>query len=429
MLATSVTRVEVRPSSSGVPDDLGAPDLPGSKSHVQRAMLLAAGSSAGVLLRGATSCGDVELLGRGIRQLGGEVSWQEEGLRVVGGLRPGVSGALDAGENATAARMLATAVSLLGGHLILDGAARLRERPMAPLFDLLELGGARCAADAWPLVIDARESQWPRRLAVQAGITTQVASGAVLGAALAALNDGDERVVEVLDAGASGYLRVTAAVARAFGHPITIEETADRMVIRVGGGSVTREIGEYQVPADPSAMAFPATLGAILGRGPFRYEVNDDGHPDHAIIGDLERLASAERGAHVELLELGSRPDTFPALCVAAMCRVGRTILAGAPALRGKECDRIAAMARAAAAAGLRCVELDDGLEIEGPIATDGPMIALPAPADHRVVMALSLLGAVRSGGVRLDVGHAVSKSWPGYYSWLARVADVRPET
>jgi 5-enolpyruvylshikimate-3-phosphate synthase len=50
----------------------------------------------------------------------------------------------------------------------------------------------------------------------------------------------------------------------------------------------------------------------------------------------------------------------------------------------------------------------------------------LPAPADHRVVMALALLGTVCRGGVALPHPEAVAKSWPDYFAWLARIADVR---
>lgn len=50
----------------------------------------------------------------------------------------------------------------------------------------------------------------------------------------------------------------------------------------------------------------------------------------------------------------------------------------------------------------------------------------LPAPADHRVVVALALLGTVLPGGVALAHAEAAAKSWPGFFAWLGRVAEVR---
>jgi hypothetical protein len=58
--------------------------------------------------------------------------------------------------------------------------------------------------------------------------------------------------------------------------------------------------------------------------------------------------------------------------------------------------------------------------------AVDYAALGLPAPADHRVVMALALLGAVLPSGVVVDHAEAVSKSWPEYFAWLARCAEVR---
>jgi 3-phosphoshikimate 1-carboxyvinyltransferase len=96
------------------------------------------------------------------------------------------------------------------------------------------------------------------------------------------------------------------------------------------------------------------------------------------------------------------------------------------PALRYKESDRIAALARALSAAGARCRELADGLLVDGPLrAPGGGPLHLPAPADHRVVMALAILGTLHPGGVVVDHPGAVAKSWPGYFEWLGRVARV----
>jgi 5-enolpyruvylshikimate-3-phosphate synthase len=84
-------------------------------------------------------------------------------------------------------------------------------------------------------------------------------------------------------------------------------------------------------------------------------------------------------------------------------------------------------------AAGLRaldvgCAVLPGGLAIDGRdlrgLGAPGP-VELPAPADHRVVMALSLLGTLVPAGVRVGNREAVAKSWPGFFAWLGRVAEV----
>ena len=65
------------------------------------------------------------------------------------------------------------------------------------------------------------------------------------------------------------------------------------------------------------------------------------------------------------------------------------------------------------------------GFQVCTPPARD-VLAALPAPADHRIVMSLALLGTVLPGGVVLEHAEAAAKSWPGFFEWLGRVADVR---
>ena len=128
----------------------------------------------------------------------------------------------------------------------------------------------------------------------------------------------------------------------------------------------------------------------------------------------------------MELSDLAARPDCLPVQAVVAAARSGATHFTGLPTLRKKESDRLSAMAAGLAAAGLRCAELSDGLVVEGPLLPqgDGPAL-LPTAPDHRVVMALSLLGTLVPAGVLVENSSAVAKSWPGFFDWLGRVAVV----
>ena len=51
--------------------------------------------------------------------------------------------------------------------------------------------------------------------------------------------------------------------------------------------------------------------------------------------------------------------------------------------------------------------------------------VFVPTPADHRIVMAIALLGTRIPGGVEIGNPEAVAKSWPGYFEWLGRVSEV----
>src|SRR5690606_12551145 len=67
--------------------------------------------------------------------------------------------------------------------------------------------------------------------------------------------------------------------------------------------------------------------------------------------------------------------DEFPALCVAAACAQGDTVIRGAAELRVKESDRIAAMASGLRTLGVAVEEAPDGLVIHGGASLGGGTI------------------------------------------------------
>lgn len=417
-------QVTVAPPPEGVPEDLGRPALPGSKSHTQRAMLCAAGAGHPVRLEGALRAGDTEVLARALEALGVGLQWDGEDLVVRPGLGYGVEAAVNLKENGTALRMLAVIVPMLGGRLRLTGAPRLAERPIDEALEVLRRAGARVTGEHLPLVVDGRAASSWDGMVVDARRTTQVASGVLIGLALRARLLGAGGSMIAAAPSAPGYIRLTAHVAARLGWNIGLEECGTDLGVHVARTPCPAP-AKLRIPPDPSALAFPLVLAAMHGLA-WRPEglPETDPHPDLRILDDVETLRRAPPGAPVRL-DLGDHPDSFCALAALAATRTGATRLAGAPALRLKESDRVAAMARALAALGAPVEELHDGLLLRGPVPAGTTPVAVPAPADHRVVMALALLGTVRPGGVRLPHPRAVAKSWPDFFDWLGRVARV----
>jgi 3-phosphoshikimate 1-carboxyvinyltransferase len=418
----------IRPLPQGVPDDLGAPDPPASKSHAQRALLLAAFLDGERTVAGASGAEDVHTLARALAALGAGVTWRGEDVVVRGTPRPTASAAVDVGENGTALRTLLVAVPMLGGKVALDAAPGLRRRPHEAAFEVLRQAG--CAPQpSWPLLVDGGGAEWPACLEVDATVTTQVATGALLGLACrAARGDATPRTVRVCRAAAGAYIDVTAEVLGEAGFAVHRRASAGAEEFEVEARASAPQ--RLCPPVDASGLLFPEALATLARRGWTMVALRRarDAHPDWAAAADFAALRGAAPGAPVTLAGLGARPDSFPALAVAAAGRPGRTTLRGAPSLRRKESDRVAAMAQGLLAAGIRCRELADGLVVEGLDLHREDALEprrLPCARDHRVVMALALLGAVRPGGVQVEHEAAVAKSWPRFFSWLSRVARV----
>ncbi len=386
-------------------------------------MLLTALSPISCRLRGCLLSEDTRVMAEALRTLGAELIQDSDGFRIKGiASLPRDLIELELGENGTALRTLGAILPMLGLQVRLDGAPGLRARPLGPLLDFLRQAGISYLGDELPLRIDGRTFDPSRRLQVDAGLSSQVATGVMLGTALGLRRglsvDGS---VQVMGATAHGYLAVTQESLRACGYPTEKSATADGVSYHFA--KLQSQADELRIPVDPSAAAFPWVLGAMRGHAPAP-EMAPGGHPDWGILEDIHRLMAAS-SEEVCIDDLGGRPDCFPALVALACQARGRRVLSGAPALRGKESDRIAAMAAGLEALDMDCQELPDGLVLEGECILpreDAPR-DVPAPADHRIVMSLALLGAQMPGGIRLEADAAVAKSWPGFWDWLGENA------
>ena len=162
-----------------MPRDLGMPQIPGSKSHAQRAMCLAAFLPGRWTLRGAPANDDVAVLAAALAQMGAAVE-QRPGRLVFDG-RPGPDLArLDLGANGTAMRFLSVVLPMLGYSAELCGTEGLQARPMDAALDFLSRYDA-AVEEGWPLRVGGDMVKWPEELHVNAEITSQVASGVLLG--------------------------------------------------------------------------------------------------------------------------------------------------------------------------------------------------------------------------------------------------------
>ena len=431
-------------------------DLPPCKSHAQRVLACAllrpasAGPSLAVSGLGgdlSTASVDIGIMNAACRALGlriEELGRDGGSLRLVPPPLPW-SGEqpvrLDAYQNGTAGRMLGALVAARAALAVLDGTPALRRRPMAALTEALRAAGATVTSasddpDRLPLTIDARglrDSSFDGAV-IDAGVTTQVASGWMIAVASRVATDGRARRLRIRRPRARGYLEMTAAVVTA------VLGVGVRGFDAEGDADLALELHPdsdpapaFVVPQDPSGFAFPVVLAAMHGLPlpAFESSAATLRHPDLEIVGDAAAIAASPAGQCCVIEGLGARPDTFTALVALAATRPGETVLRGAPQLRVKESDRIEAMAAVLMAFGVPCEPLDDGLIVRGPKVLGegaGASLHVPAPDDHRVVMAAAVLATALPVGtaVTLHPAAAVTKSWPGFWDWLDRaVAGV----
>ncbi len=414
--------------------------LPGSKSVTHRALVLAALCPDGAwvrrpLLSADTRCTLGVLRGLGARWRiddAADVHFEAASLRA-----PGET--LQCGNSGTTLRLLSGLCATLVGRSRLDGDASLRKRPNGPLLTALAALGAKAESldGCAPLSVTGPAS------AGQVSMPAEVSSQYISSVALAAMRLNGVTTIEAQPPVASRpYLDITAQTAAAFGLQMSlVDDDGTRVEVR-GPQLPACPAGGYEVAADWSSAAFPLVAATALSVPVALPGLSPDSvQGDRAIVDVLARFGlvcrwltvggpclvlQPARPSSPEHVDVSQTPDMFPALCALAAVSEGSVRIDGAPGLRHKECDRIAAMAAGLQTLGVRCHELADGIEITGgPIGAG----AVRTFEDHRIHMAFAILATVANGPVDVDHRGCTAVSYPDFHADLDKLLQRSGQT
>jgi 3-phosphoshikimate 1-carboxyvinyltransferase len=258
---------------------------------------------------------------------------------------------------------------------------------------------------------------------VESRQTSQFASALLLAAPLAA------GPLEIEPAGLSGshrYLEITLRTMHSFGAQADLVG-ARYLVQPTGYDPATLEI-----EPDASAAVYPMAAAAVTG-GKVIVEGLGSGslQPDMEIARVLETMgcvvARSESQTSVEGvgplapvdIDLSGSPDGALVIAVACLFAEGPSRLRGLGSLRFKESDRLAAAADGLVRLGAEARVEGDDLVIE----PGSPRAArLDSYGDHRIAMSFAIAG-LRIPGVEIADPGVVTKTWPGYWDMLSRIA------
>ena len=416
--------------------------VPGDKSISHRALMFAALAVGTSRIAGLLEGEDVLATAAALRAMGATIErdrgdWVVDGVGVGALLQPAT--ALDMGNSGTSTRLL---MGLIASHPItatLTGDASLSKRPMGRVITPLSQMGADITASPGgrlPLMV---RGLCP---AIPIEYTLPVASAQVKSAVLlAGLNTpGITRVIEPV-----ATRDHSERMLRGFGAEVTVEPLSRGRIISLTGEAELKP-QHIVVPGDPSSAAFLVVAATIVPGSDVVVE-NVGLNPTRTGLFAALRLMGASieelnprdvggepvadlRVQHAPLSGIEVPPDLaptmideYPVLFVAAAFATGRTIARGAEELRVKESDRIAAMAAALTAAGVRVEEVEDGLLIDGtggdPLPGGGNVATL---LDHRIAMSMAVAALHCRSAVTLDDPSPVATSYPAFFDQIAQL-------
>ena len=402
--------------------------IPSSKSQTIRALLISVFSRGVSYIKHPLISDDTESCINAVKAMGADVNILENGDITVDATYAFSDMdelSIDAGNSGTTEYLSLPMLSSLGIQVNIDGDEMLRKRPLKPLLDALEsLGAETESTEGFPPAsirgpLDGGECTIECK-------TSQYLSGLLLGAPLA-IGDSHIKCSVLFE---KPYVKMTLKWLDDQGIKYRISDDLEEVWVK--GGQSYKPLDTY-IEGDFSSASFFFVSAAIHGT-----EVTVEGLDKNSTQGDKEILNILENmGCKVEwngmavtvkgpdklkggVFDLNAIPDTLPALSVAAAFAEGDTILGNVAQARIKETDRIKVMRENLNELGVEAEERRDALVVHGKGSVKGGKAK--GYGDHRVIMALAILGTRTEEETEIDDVSAASVTFPTFFDLLEKL-------
>ncbi len=389
-------------------------ELPGSKSHANRAIVAACLTDGVTRLENALSCDDTDIITKNLQKLGYDIRVVDADKGIVeihGGIpTEGGSGLLHFNNAGTPLRLVSSVAALTPGEWTVTGSDRMLQRPIADLVNALRELGVDVEDTAGRLPIRIRGgSMRGGTVNLDASKSSQFLSSLMLvGPQLA---DG-LNVKLKSELTSPGYVELTERVMRDYG----VDVKRGEGTFAVDG--VYRSPESYKIEGDWSAAGALLALAEIKGSKAVFPNLNPDSLQSDRFVPAMIEQMRAEGDVVLDCTEV---PDQVMSLALVAAHRDGTTTFTGAANLRGKECDRLGVLREQLSLIGVDIVEHPDGVIIRGAKnavygrAKTGHDIVMDPYDDHRMAMCFAVLGS-HHAGISVKDPHCVSKSYPHFF-------------
>ena len=411
-------------------------EVPGSKSMIARAMVLAALSDGKCVISNASLADDGRVMLNALRDLGFQV-YYNAAMKVVrvygrGGEIPKKEATVYAGSAGTAARFLTAMLAFSDGTYTVNASPQLCHRPMAGLLSALKSMGikVKCLGKEGHLPIKIfgkrPKAGSPINISVDSFESTQFLSGMLM--ALGCLPN--ESTITAVNKTHNSYVEMTVKMARMFG--CTIETSGDVYKVKgLGSYSFT----DIEVEPDVSSACYFYAVPMIL-----KGRATVTGITAGSMQGDMQFLTLMEQmgakiitGENGEItlenteesmlegnitIDMSDFSDQVATVAVIASLRKGSTKLTNIGHIKKQESNRVLVICDNLEKCGIKCSRGKDFITVEG----GTPKGAIIDPnRDHRMAMAFSILG-LRTGNMVIKDYNCVDKTFPGFYEEIAKI-------
>ncbi len=397
----------------------GLTAAPASKSYALRAVAAATAARGVTIIKNFSYSDDALSALSCASSLGAKPEFYGPDYMIYGGLKI-VGNKMFCGESGSCARIFGAMAFLFAGKYTIAGGGTLKNRNLDYPIDTYKNLGVEIVTISGMPPITKKGALRAGKSIIDCSKTSQHLSGLLYALSLC---EGDSEL-EAVNLRSEPYIDMTLDTLSKFG--VKIER--DNNIFRIKGGRTYVPV-EYEVENDWSGAAYILCAGAIAGEVAVG-GLNVNSLQADKVILDVLRSAGAEiilddpivsrksdlRGFEYDATQC---PDLFPPLVALACACESTSKIYGAKRLTHKESDRAVSLIEEFSLLGAD-LSLEDDAIVVNPSKIEGG--ESNARGDHRIAMALALLGLISETGVVVDGMECVDKSYPAFFNDLKKI-------
>ncbi|WP_336786272.1 3-phosphoshikimate 1-carboxyvinyltransferase [Paenibacillus sp. MMO-177] len=400
-----------------------------SKNYTTRYLLVAALADGTSTIYYPAHSEDSDAMRRCIRDLGAIVEEDDEKIVITGfGKNPKAVDQLDVGNAGAVLRFLMAIASLCPDVTFINRYPdSLGKRPHNDLIDALGQMGVKIEHNEGKLPIRIQGGK-PKggKIQVSGNVSSQFLSALLF---LTPLLEEDSEIEVLHDLKSKVVVGQTLEVLEQAG--IVIHASEDLMHYRVPGNQ-KYEAKNYVVQGDYPGSAAILAAAAVTNSDVIVHRLAENSKQGERAVVDVLRMMEVplthENGiVHVKgngklkavEFDGDKATDAVLAMVAAAVFAEGTSRFYDVENLRYKECDRITDYLNELRKAGANVEERQAEIIVHGrPEGVEGG-VEINAHYDHRVIMALTVVGLRAKNPIRIRDAHHVAKSYPIYFDHL----------
>ncbi len=403
----------------------GRVNAPSSKSIMQRAVVLSMLAEGESIIKNPSYSDDGVVAINLIKKLGVKVNVKknDESLFLYSSsiLKRNEDLSVSCGESGLLIRMISPVLALFDNKFIVSGRGSLLKRPLDMIENNLIATGARCNSNKGYAPLEIQGLIRGGNITVDGSISSQFISGLLIALPLCK----EDSVLKIENMTSKPYIELTLKMIRDAG--IVIEEDKTEQTFRIKGQQKYKPLN-VDVEGDWSGASFLLTAGAIAGSVRVNNLNLNSMQADKAILEVLE-LAGADVKKTINYVDVKKKqlnpfefdisecPDLFPPIVALAVFCEGKSTVYGTERLKYKESSRADVLKKELGKLGIKLVLFDNKVEVYG----GTPVVSCRTSAnnDHRVAMALALIGLRLENGIEIEEWESVSKSYKNFFNDL----------